>query len=208
MFQDRNDGGKKLAAALSEYKGSDAVVLAVPRGGVVLGYEVAKALGLPLDIVPVRKIGHPHFPEFAIGAVDDHGRTIFNEEQVVGIDRKWLTDETEREHAEAKRRAATYRGDRPALDLGGKTALLVDDGIATGLSIRLAIKAARENGAKRIVVAVPVAPEEAVNELKQMGVEVMLLEKPADYLGAVGSHYTYFDQASDETVVRLLRQSR
>src|SRR3989338_10258681 len=165
MFRDRKDAGQKLARKLSRYSGGNAVVLALPRGGVVPGYEIAEALGVPLDIVVVRKVGHPDNPEYALCAVDETGMRLCNEGEAAAIDQTWLAEEIVRQVREAKRRVAVYRGGRKPLPIAGKAALIVDDGIATGLSMRLAVRSVRAQGAKRIVAAVPVAPPEAVRNL-------------------------------------------
>lgn len=209
MFADRREAGKQLAAKLARHKSADAVVLALPRGGVVVGYEVARALGLPLDIVAARKIGHPSSPEYAIGAVDESGEALFNDAEALKADARWLEEETEREQKEAKRRARVYRAGRAPLPLAGKTAILVDDGIATGLTMRLAARAVKKQGAKKIIVAAPVAPEDSLRALKDEGAdETIVLEPPEDFLGAVGAHYAIFDQTKDDEVIRLLSSAQ
>ena len=205
MFDDRNDAGRQLGAKLAEYRGKNAIVLALPRGGVVTGFEVARALSLPLDIIAVRKIGHPSSPEYAVGAVDENGTTILNEAEAAMIDTRWLAEETERQREEAKRRSALYRGGKKPVNFSGKTAIIVDDGIATGLTMRLAVRFARTQHPSRVIVAVPVAPPEAVSDLKAEGAdEVIVLEPPEEFLSAVGAHYVHFDQVEDGEVVRLL----
>lgn len=204
MFKDRVDAGKRLAEKLAKYRGRDAVVLALPRGGVVTGREIAQALGFPLDIVVVRKIGHPLSPEYAIGAVDDAGTAIFNDSEAASVNQQWLAGETEREMQEAQRRVAAYRGKRKPVSVSGKTALVVDDGIATGLSMRLAVRAVKARHPAHIVVAVPVASAEAINSLQKEAVEIVVLEPPEEFLGAVGSHYREFAQVEDSEVKELL----
>ncbi|MDO8551952.1 MAG: phosphoribosyltransferase family protein [bacterium] len=204
MFKDRQDAGRQLADRLSKYRHSDSVVLALPRGGVVTGNEVAIALGLPLDIVVIRKIGHPYSPEYAIGAVDDKGTTIFNDAAAAAVDKEWLRNETNRQKEEAVRRRDIYRsGDEP-IEIAGKTALIVDDGTATGLTMRLAVRAVKARKPARIVVALPVAPAAAIELLLKEADEVVVLEPPDKFLGAVGSHYLSFEQVEDEEVIRLL----
>src|SRR3989344_1944138 len=194
MFEDRTAAGKLLAKALEPYA-KDSIVLALPRGGVVLGFEVAQQLGIPLDILVPRKIGHPLHPEYAIGAVDESGAELLNDAEISTVDKTWLREEIERERKEALRRLGTYRGDKPKLSLTGKTAILIDDGIATGLTMRLALASVRKKGAQRIIVAVPVAPEESVHALKKDGAdEIIVLEPPGTFFGAVGAHYEYFPQ--------------
>lgn len=208
MFDDRRDAGRQLAEKLRRYQGADAIVLALPRGGVEVGYEVARALKLPLDIVVVRKIGHPAHPEYAIGAVDEASRTLMNEREAETLDPAWLAEETARQCKEAQRRLAAYRGTRPALELEGKTALLVDDGIATGLTMRLAVRTTRALHARRVIVALPVAPEGASEMLKREGAdEVVILLPPEHFLGAVGAHYVDFRQLDDSVVKKLLHET-
>lgn len=206
MFTDRVEAGKQLAKKLESYKGTDAIVLALPRGGVVIGYEIARTLSLPLDIVAVRKIGHPSSPEYAIGAIDESDETILNEAEAGMIEREWLTEEIARQHQEAKRRGTLYRGRKAPAHVAGKIAIIVDDGIATGLTARLAARSVKAQKPQKIIVAVPVAPEESLLALKDEGVdEVIVLEPPEDFLGAVGAHYVRFDQVEDEEVISLLR---
>ena len=206
MFRDRNDAGRQLAEKLAKYRGQNAVVLALPRGGVVTGREIAQALGLPLDIAVVRKIGHPLSPEYAIGAVDDSGAIILNDAETESVSQAWLSDEIEREKKEAERRVKAYRGGRKPIPISGKTALIVDDGIATGLSMRLVVRSLRAQNPARIVVAVPVASAEAVESLRKEADEVITLEPPEEFLGAVGAHYIEFEQVEDAEVIRLLSE--
>lgn len=208
MFRDRVDAGKKIAEKLGEYAGTYAVVLGLPRGGVVVAREVAERLMLPLDIIAVRKVGHPNNSEYAIGAVDAEGSTIMDETETTTIDREWLASEIAREREEAIRRTRVYRGERGPLLLSGKIVILVDDGIATGLTMRLAVRVAKMQRAKKIIVAVPVAPADSLRILKREGIdELIVLEPPADFRGAVGEHYEHFDQVEDSEVVRLLRSA-
>ncbi len=207
MFKDRYDAGIQLAEKLEKYRGKDAVVLALVRGGVVVGYEVARGLGLPLDIVTVRKIGAPGNPEYAVGAIDERGTRLMNEEVAGTIDRTWLAEESKRQKAEAMRRAKLYRGGRPALLLAGKIAILVDDGIATGLTMRLAAQVVAKEKPEKLVIAVPVAPAESLEALQETADEVITLEAPADFLGAVGAHYDLFEQVKDAEVVRLMERA-
>lgn len=205
MFLDRAEAGKQLAKKLEAHRGKNAVVLALPRGGVVIGYGVARALGAPLDIIAVRKIGHPLHPEYAIGAVDEKGEIILSEEEAAAVDRQWLAEETVRQVAEAKRRAVAYREGRMPENLAGKVVIIVDDGIATGLTMRLAVRVAREQGPQKIIVAVPVAPSESIAAVKAEGAEIIILEPPEEFAGAVGAHYVRFEQVEDTEVISLLR---
>lgn len=205
MFKDRAEAGKMLARALQSYR-ENAVVLALPRGGVVLGYEIAKELGIPLDILVPRKIGHPLHPEYAIGAVDERGTRILNEAEAASVDQEWLAAETKRQHEEALRRMHLYRGKRASPKIKGKTVILADDGIATGLTMRLAVRSVKAQKPHHIVVAVPVAPPESIATLGVEGAdEVAVLESPEHFAGAVGAHYVRFEQVEDEEVIRLLK---
>lgn len=205
MFTDRKEAGKQLAQKLELYRGKDAIVLALPRGGVVPAYEIARALSLPLDIVAVRKIGHPLSPEYAIGAVDESGNTILNETETTTIDNTWLKEETAREKIEAKRRSFVYRGGRKPQRLRGRTVIIVDDGVATGLTMRLAVCVVKKQKPEKIVVAVPVAPLESLQSLKKEGAEVIVLELPERFMGAVGAHYMQFEQVEDRVVIESLQ---
>ena len=206
MFRDRREAGRLLAKKLEEHEVKNAIVLALPRGGVVLGAEVARELELPLDIIVVRKIGHPASSEYAIGVVDEKGNRIMNKREEKEVDLAWLRTETERQQAEAQRRLTVYRGGRPPLAIAGRTAVLVDDGIATGFSMRLAVRSVKAQKAAKIIVAVPVSSTEAVQMLTAEGADdVVLLIPPQDFLGAVGAHYVSFPQTSDEEVVTLLK---
>jgi predicted phosphoribosyltransferase len=152
----------------------------------------------------VRKIGHPNDPEYALCAVDEKGTRLCNENELRRVDQKWLAAETQRQQKEAQRRIKTYRGDRPAVALDGKTAILVDDGIATGLTMRLAVASVKAQNPQKIIVAVPVAPPDTVRALRKEA-EVLVLEPPEEFVGAVGAHYEDFPQVEDAEVVRLLK---
>src|SRR3989344_4929526 len=206
MFADREEAGRQLAAKLSNYRGTDAVILALPRGGVVVGEKIAQELSIPLDIIAVRKIGHPNAPEFALGAVDEHGTQILNETEAMEVDPEWLKQETAREMEEAKRRSSVYRGGKKALPLTGKRAIIVDDGVATGYTMRLAIKAVKAQRPARIITAAPVSSVEAAENISNEADEFITLEPPEEFLGAVGAHYIRFEQVKDAEVIRLLKR--
>jgi len=211
IFEDREDAGRRLAGALGAYKGSDALVLAVPRGGVVVGYEVAKGLDFPLDVVVPRKLGAPGEPELAIGAVAPwgDGRAILDEMALryLGVSDEYIRRETETQLAEIDRRLHEYRGTTEPPDIRGKTVMLVDDGIATGYTIQAAVTALRGLGPSKIVIAVPVAAPEAAERLSRMADEFQALAKPVPFL-AVGHWYARFEQTTDEEVVSLLSRRR
>jgi len=206
MFADRADAGRRLAARLTRYAGRrDAVVLGIPRGGVAVAAVVARELGLPLDVVLTKKIGHPHQPEFAIGVVDLEGevlnRDLLERER---IRPEYVRAEIEKIRALLRRREALYREGRPPLEVGGKTVLLVDDGIATGNTVLAAARLLRRRAAARVVVAAPVAPTEALERLRSEADEVVCVLEPPDFF-AIGEFYEDFAQVSDERAIALLR---
>jgi putative phosphoribosyl transferase len=209
-FRDRHDAGRQLAARLEAYAGrNDVVVLALPRGGVPVGYEVANALGAPLDVLTVRKLGVPDQPELAMGAIASGGATFLNKD-VIAV--KHVTDEAlrkveKRERTELERREKLYRGTRQALDIHGKTVILVDDGIATGASMHAAVMALRSRLPARIVIAVPVAPADAVAALEQTADGLVCALTSVEFF-AVGQFYRDFDPTTDVDVRRLLDEAR
>lgn len=203
IFRDRQAAGLALAERLSTHAGQNAVVFALPRGGVVLAREVARKLGAPLDIIAVRKLGHPQQPEYAVGAVDEHGDVLLGA-QAEGLAPEEIERIVGRERAEAERRAALYRNKRAPRSAAGKVAVIVDDGIATGLTMQLAVASIRKQKPERIIIAVPVAPAEAVAELERSGASIFVLDDPKEYLGAVGAHYAVFPQVTDDEVIALL----
>ena len=204
-FKDREEAGKELARALVEFKGGNVVVLGMPRGGVVAAREVAEALGAPLDIVVTRKIGAPGEPEFALGAVTQEGDVIVDSRAAksVGATAEYLQEEARRKKSEVKERMRSLRGDMPYPSLEGKTAIIVDDGMATGNSMKAAVQSVRKRGPKEVVVAVPVAPQEAVADLSTEGTRVVCLEKPLFFF-AIGEFYKDFEQVDDSEVRELL----
>lgn len=204
MFVDRVDAGMQLAEALEGFRGSDAVLLAIPRGGVPVAAEVAKALHLPLDILLTKKIGHPDQPELAIGAVSLHGLQL---DPRFHVPRSYIDAQVDRIRGVLRERDTAYRSGRPALEVKGRTAIIVDDGIATGYAVRAAIELLRQAGAKRVVVAVPVAAWQTVDTLQEPADQVICLEVPDDLI-AIGAHYEDFAQVSDEEVIALLNASR
>ena len=205
MFLDRVEAGQKLAEKLLKYKEMGPIVLAIPRGGVVVASEVASALSCGLDLVIPRKIGAPNNPELAVGALAKEGAVILNKEltKSLNISPDYLREEIEKQVIEIKRRRQKYLGDRSSLDLRGKTVILVDDGLATGYTSLAAIKAVREDKPEKIVLAVPVAPREAIERLKNEVDELICLETPELFF-AVGQFYYDFSQTTDEQVAEIL----
>ena len=209
-FTNRTDAGKQLAEALSGYRDTGAVVLALPRGGVPVAKEIATAIHAPLDLVIVRKIGVPSQPELAMGAIVDGPRplTVRNEEviSIAGVRQHEFDRIRDRELAEIKRRRAAYIGDRPHPALAGQVAIVVDDGIATGATTRAALRSVRREKPKKIVLAVPVAPSDTLAELRREADEVVCLEAHHRF-GAIGAYYDDFRQVSDEEVRSMLANS-
>jgi putative phosphoribosyl transferase len=208
MFQDRAEAGRRLAEALAHLQPEDAAVLAIPRGGVEVGAEVARAWGWPLDTVIPRKVRAPGNEELGLGAVAPGVRVL--DERMVGalrVSPEYLEREIALEEEEIRRRADTYRAGRSPLDLGGKVAVIVDDGVATGGTATAAVRWARAQGAVRVVLAVPVAPAEAIANLTKEADEVICLATPEPFY-AVGQWYVSFPQTSDDEVIRLLEEAR
>jgi len=210
-FADRADAGRRLAAKLAPLAGADAVVLALPRGGVAVGFEIAQALGAPLDLVLVRKIGAPGMPELAMAALVDAGGEVARvvDERVAGdagLLLAYLDREAAREERELARRREVYRGARAAVPLLGRAAIVVDDGIATGTTMRAALLAIRRRRPARLILAVPVAPAEVIDALRSDVDEIVALETPADFL-AIGQFYADFHQMSDDEVLALLARA-
>ena len=203
-FRNRADAGKQLAQALIKYKNADGVVFALPRGGVPLGVELAQALQLPLDLIIPRKVGHPQNPEYAIAAVGERGGLVCNEMEVARVDQTWFDKKVETERQEARRRRAYYLKGRDTIAIKDKIAIIVDDGIATGLTMEAAVQDLILANPKKIIVAVPIAPDDVVFKLQQEVDEVITLKAPGPYLGAVGSYYESFMQVSDEEVIDML----
>lgn len=201
-FEDRTEAGWRLAEALQAYnRKRDTVVMALPRGGVPIGYEVAEALSLPLDIWLVRKLGAPGQGELAIGAIAMGGISYLNEDIVrsLGVRQQQVDDIIEKETRELRRRNEIYRSNRSPTPVKGKIVIIVDDGLATGATMHVAVESLRKAGAARIVVAVPVGPADTCDELKKIADEVVCLYKPAPFYG-VGQWYKNFTQLEDGIV--------
>ena len=208
IWNDRTQAGKELSAKLTEYSGQkDAIILGLPRGGVVVAYEVAKSLKLPLDIVITRKIGAPDNPELAIAAIDETGEGVYNEPLVQYTDatNEYLMAKIEEEKEEIRRRKELYRKNKPPLDLRHKVAIIVDDGIATGYTVSAAARFCRSEGASKIVIAVPVVAFDSLSILKDLAEDVIYLDAPENF-GSVGQFYERFGQVTDEEVIKFLNR--
>lgn len=211
MFQDRNEAGRQLAAALDAYRGQDCIVFALPRGGVPVAFEVARALSAPLDLIMVRKISAPFQPELALGAVVDGAEPeiVLNEDiaRLLQPTPEFLRQASERELKEIHRRRQVYLCGHAPLSAAGKVAIVVDDGLATGATARAALRALRRQGPKRVVLAVPVGPSDTVEMLRREVDDLVCLSIPEGF-GAVGAYYRHFPQVADAEVVALLGTCR
>ncbi len=211
VFDDRADAGRKLAARLLKYKDQSPVVLGVPRGGVPVAFEVARALNAPLDVIIVRKLGAPGQPELGVGAVvdGDHPETILNREVVsaLRVSRDYLEREIHNQLKEIHRRNQVYRSGRARIELKDRTVIVVDDGIATGGSIRAALRGIRHQGPKKVVLAVPVGPADTIDSLRDEVDEIVCMSTPPMFFG-IGEFYRDFHQLADAEVIRLLELAR
>jgi putative phosphoribosyl transferase len=205
IFDDRKQAGKLLAQHLERYAGEQPIVLGLPRGGVPVAFEVAQALQAPLDVIIVRKLGVPFQPELGMGAIGEDGVRVLNDEivRLAHVNEIELAAVERRERVEVERRAERYRSGLPMIDISGRTVIVVDDGIATGGTARAALQVARARGARKVVLAVPVAAPETVSSLRAVADEIVVIEQPAD-LVAIGYWYRDFRQTSDSEVERLL----
>lgn len=207
-FADRRDAGRRLAAALTRLKGTDAIVLALPRGGVPVAYEIAAALDLPLDVFIVRKLGVPGHRELAMGAIASGGARVLNQDLIddLRIPARAVEAVVAEEERELRRRELQYASQR-RVALEGRTVVLVDDGLATGATMRAAIRAVRQQKAERVIVAVPVGAPSTCADLAHEADELVCLREP-EFFGAVGQWYRRFDQTSDDEVTALLESAR
>lgn len=207
-FSNRVDAGRQLASAL-KFVGKKSIVLAIPRGGIVVGFEVANALGVPLDVIIARKIGAPSNSELAIGAVAEDGTAILDDDLVrrLMVPRSYISEEAERQRAEIRRRLRRYRGDAPYPELKNREVVVVDDGVATGSTLKAALASVRQKKAESVIVAVPVGPPDTVVELEKFADRVVCLMTPEPFY-AIGEFYDDFTQTEDEEVIRLLEMNR
>ena len=207
VFEDRVEAGRKLAKRLVQYKGKDTVVLAIPRGGVVVGYEVAKELGAALNVIIPHKIGAPGNPELAIGAVTQDGTLMLNSQLIeyLQVSENYIQSEAERQRKEIERRMAKYRGKKDYPKLEGRIVILVDDGVATGATLRAAIASIHKNKPAFLILAVPVGPPDTIEALRNEVDEIFCLSTPKLFF-AIGQFYRNFNQTSDEEVISLLTE--
>ena len=208
-FEDRRDAGRKLAAKLSRFRGGGCVVFGLPRGGVPVGYEISRSLGAPLDVFVSRKLGAPGQPEFGIGAVAVGGVRILNTDVIrrLGITDEYVDRITAQEVAEVNRRLRYFRGGRPEPEVRGRTAILVDDGLATGVTARAALEGLKLREPGRLILAAPVCAAQTAELFASRVDELLCLASPSD-LGAIGLWYRNFDQTTDQEVVQLLEEAR
>lgn len=208
-FTDRVDAGKKLASALAGVSGKNSIVLAIPRGGVIVGYEIAKALNLPLDVIIPHKIGAPDNPELAIGAMTEDGTIILDRSVIsyLGVPEAYIKEESEVQKREIERRLKMYRKNEPYPDLHGRDVIVVDDGIATGSTMKAALASVRKRGAKTIIAAAPVCPPSTIKELAKEADQIICVHSP-EYFSAIGQFYENFEQTTDEEVIEILSESK
>ena len=204
-FKNRREAGVQLAILLQKYADDNLVVYALPRGGVPLGVEIAKKLHAPFDLMITKKIGHPGNPEYALCAIAEDGEPICNQDDIVYIDNNWIQEETDRVRVEIKRRREKYFGEITHPDIEGKTAIIVDDGIATGYTMLAAINEIKRRKPGKIVVAIPITPEDTAREIRKITDDLVSVEIDPFYLGAVGAYYDDFSQVEDEEVIYLIQ---
>jgi len=204
MFNDRADAGRQLAEKLRKYSGANSILLAIPRGGVTVAYEISKELKIPVDVIIVRKVGHPYNPEYALGAVGVDGSFIHTAHGQ-GVSQEYIDSMVREKQSEAKERYLELRGDKPPIDLKDKIAILVDDGVATGSTMLMAVMLVKEKNPKKIVIAVPVAPPDTIKQLEKIADEVINLLAPYGFM-AIGQYYRDFSQVSTEEAKRMLEE--
>lgn len=203
-FSNRQEAGKLLAETLSTWTDGQAVVYALPRGGIVLGVEVARYLHAPLDLIIPRKVGHPHHADYAVAAVTEDGHLVCNQTEITRLDAEWLKNAIKKEQSEAQRLRLRYVGNGPELSAQNRIAIIVDDGIATGLTMLAAIQEAKDRLPSQIIIAVPIAPREVIRQLENYVDAVVVLVVPETFLGSISAYYEEFNAVSDEHVLSLL----
>ena len=209
LFADRVEAGRRLASALARISSKGAIALAIPRGGVVVGFEVAQALVIPLDLIIPRKIGAPDNPELAIGAVAENGTIILDDRLVkyLQVSENYIRTESEKQKLEIKRRLRLYRGDAPYPNIKDREVIVLDDGVATGYTMKAALASVRKKGAKAVIIAVPVGPRSTIDELAKEADHVVCLYTPEPFY-AIGQFYKNFPQTTDKEVIKLLNLSK
>ena len=206
FFKNRAEAGRLLAEKLTKYGGKNVIVLGLPRGGVVPAFEIAKALKAPLDIVLAHKIGHPHSPEYAIGAISESGHLLITSAEAKFVDPRWLAEEKELQIRELAHKRQLFGRGKKAPSLKDKIVILVDDGIATGSTMKVAIKEIQSQQPQKLIVAVAVSPDDTAREIAASVDEFIALKvaSGADFMGAVGAHYEHFPQVENDEVIALL----
>jgi putative phosphoribosyl transferase len=207
-FKDRIEAGRLLADELKKYRGPDTIILGIPRGGVIIANEVARALDAGLDIVLSRKLGAPGNPELAVGAISEDGKLFLNDLIMIegSSDSPYIKHEKEHQMQEIARRVEVFRKARPKAILKGKTVIVTDDGLATGATMQAALWMARHEGPKKLISAVPVAPADTIEKISADADELIVLRVP-QFFGAVGQFYRYFDQTGDDEVLKILQDA-
>lgn len=205
-FKNRTEAGQLLAEKLEKYKNKDIIIYALPRGGVVTAVEIAKYLHAPLSLIITRKISHPHNPEYAIAATAENGHIVGTRRELMAVDEDWLEDEIEKQRQEAARRRKKYLYEKEIPSPEGKVAILVDDGVATGLTLRVGILELKHHNPSKLIVAVPIVPSSTAKILRTEADELIALVIPPDdtFLGAVGAYYDDFSQVADQQVIRII----
>jgi predicted phosphoribosyltransferase len=209
IFKDRLDAGKQLSRLLEHYKNEDVVVYALPRGGVPVAAAIAKALNAPLNLLFAHKIGHPYQSEYAIAAISESGHLVGLPDELDSLNKEWLNKEKDHQLSEIQRKRHLYLEGKQDLPIQNKIAIVVDDGIATGLTMMAAVQELKDRCPKSIVIAVPVSPKETADLLMRMADEFVAVETPVEskFLGAVGAYYEKFDQVEDDEVISSLNKN-
>ena len=206
-FKDRQEAGNLLADALGEHKGEDMVVYALPRGGVVLGTEIANRLDAPLDLIVTGQVGHPERSDYDVCAVTEDGHMVCSKTEISRLDPAWLTSELQKQQADAKRKSRKYAPNRSKSKARGKTAVIVDDGMATGLTLVAAIEDVKDRDPARVILAVPVIPGDVSERLKRYVDDIIALDTPALYLDTIDAYYDNFNDVGDKEIITMLKSS-